>query len=137
MARLTAAKRNKLPVRAFALAGGRYPINDPSHARNALARASQHASPAEKATIRRKVKAKYPAIDVSGLKKMKANGGISEKAARKNGLGEERSEREEDGEEDEEPRTTLSQDREMMGEDERHGREFRRYKDATQRIYGD
>ena len=115
MARLTAAKRNKLPVRAFALAGGRYPINDPSHARNALARASQHASPAEKATIRRKVKAKYPAIDVSGLKKMKANGAISQRAAGKNGLSEER---EESGEE--EPETASN-----------------RYKDATQRIYGD
>jgi hypothetical protein len=115
MAVLTATARKRIPAKSFALPGGRYPINDPAHARNALARASQHASPAEKATIRRKVKAKYPAIDVSGLKKMKANGAISQRAAEKNGLSEER---EESGEE--EPETASN-----------------RYKDATQRIYGD
>jgi hypothetical protein len=63
-ARLTAAKRKKLPSGSFALPGGRYPIPDASHARNALARGSQHASPAELATIKAKVRAKYPGIQV-------------------------------------------------------------------------
>ena len=62
MAKLNAAKRNALPSKDFALPGGRYPINDPSHARNALARASGNATPAEQATIRRKVHEKYPSI---------------------------------------------------------------------------
>lgn len=59
---LSAQARKSLPKNDFALPGGRYPINDPSHARNALARASQHASPAEKAKISAKVHAKYPGI---------------------------------------------------------------------------
>jgi len=62
---LSTAARNDIPGDKFALPGRRYPIEDASHARNALARASQHASPAEQATIRRKVKARYPGIAVS------------------------------------------------------------------------
>jgi len=64
MAKLTTKERKKLPAKDFALGKGRYPINDASHARNALARAAQHASPAEKATIKRKVHAKFPGIEV-------------------------------------------------------------------------
>ena len=41
---------------------GGYPIPDKAHARNALARVSQHGSPAEKAKVRAKVHAKYPGI---------------------------------------------------------------------------
>jgi len=63
MAKLTSKTRNKLPKKAFALPKKRgYPIHDAAHARNALARASQFASPAEKATIRKKVAAKFPGI---------------------------------------------------------------------------
>ncbi len=40
MAKLTAAARRKLKPSQFALPGGRYPVNDASHARNAKARAS-------------------------------------------------------------------------------------------------
>ena len=47
---------------------GSYPIPDESHARNALARVSQHGSSAEKATVRAKVAAKFPGIAVSGKK---------------------------------------------------------------------
>lgn len=65
MAKLKAKTRNALPGKDFALGGRKYPINDASHARNALARAAQHASPTEKATIRRKVAAKFPGIKVS------------------------------------------------------------------------
>ncbi len=69
MAKLTYKKRQKLPAKSFALKGGRYPIQDKAHARNALARVSQHGSSAEKAAVRRKVHGKYPGIEVSGLKK--------------------------------------------------------------------
>lgn len=40
----------------------RYPIPDVAHGRNALARVAQHGTPAEKAKVRRKVKAKFPSI---------------------------------------------------------------------------
>lgn len=62
MTKLTAKTRNALPGKDFALPGGRYPIEDKSHARNALARVSQHGTPAEKAKIRAKVEKKYPGI---------------------------------------------------------------------------
>lgn len=62
MAKLTAKTRNGLDTASFALPGRKYPIEDASHARNALARASQHASPAQQATIKAKVHAKYPSI---------------------------------------------------------------------------
>jgi hypothetical protein len=75
MAKLTAAKRNALPGKSFALPGkgegpkgkgsGSYPIPDAAHARAALSRAAQHASPAEQATIKRKVAAKFPGIGKS------------------------------------------------------------------------
>jgi len=46
MARLTSQQRKNLPRKAFAVPGKRaYPINDASHARNALARVAQHGTP--------------------------------------------------------------------------------------------
>src|SRR5262245_60595963 len=70
--RLTMAQRKALPSKSFALPGkgagpsgkgaGSYPIPDESHARNALARVSQHGSSAAKATVRAKVHAKFPGI---------------------------------------------------------------------------
>jgi hypothetical protein len=65
VAKLTAAARKKIPAKNFALKGGRYPIEDASHARNALARVSQHGNSSEKATVRAKVHAKYPGIGKS------------------------------------------------------------------------
>lgn len=62
MAKLTTRERKALPAKDFALGKGRYPIPDASHARNALARVSQHGSPAEKARVRAKVHAKFPEI---------------------------------------------------------------------------
>ena len=59
---LTSAARKKLPGKDFALPGGRYPVNDPNHARNALARVSQYGTPEEKAKVRAKVRSKYPGI---------------------------------------------------------------------------
>ncbi len=57
MAKLTAAKRDKLPKKEFAEPGERkYPIENKAHARNAKARASEEEkkgklSPSEKAKI--------------------------------------------------------------------------------------
>ena len=66
MATLTSKKRDKLPDTAFALPGRRYPIHDENHARAALSMVSAHGTKSEQATVRRKVKAKYPGIDVGG-----------------------------------------------------------------------
>jgi hypothetical protein len=73
MAKLTAAGRKKIKPKNFAIPSkkpgpGSYPIQDAAHARNALARVSQHGSSAEKAQVRAKVKANYPGI---GQKKKK------------------------------------------------------------------
>lgn len=72
---LSAKQRQSLPSSSFALPGkgkgpkgagaGSYPIPDESHARNALARVSQHGSPEKIATVRAKVKRKFPGIKVS------------------------------------------------------------------------
>jgi hypothetical protein len=66
MAKLTTKTRNKLPASAFAGPDRSYPIEDASHARNALARASQHASPELQAKIKAKVRRKFPNIHVEG-----------------------------------------------------------------------
>lgn len=66
MAKLTAAERKKIPTKDFAGPDRSYPISDESHARNALARAAQHADPAERARIRAAVHRKYPHIAQEG-----------------------------------------------------------------------
>jgi hypothetical protein len=67
MAKLTYQQRKRMPKKSFVIpskapGGGSYPIPDKAHARNALARVSQHGTPAEKARVRGAVKAKYPSI---------------------------------------------------------------------------
>lgn len=72
MAVLTMAKRKRLSSSQFALPGkgegpggkgaGSYPIPDPGHARNALARVSQHGTPEQKRKVRARVRAKFPSI---------------------------------------------------------------------------
>lgn len=62
MAKLTTAARKAIPGGEFALPGRRYPIEDRSHAANALSRVSQFGSAAEKAKVRSKVRAKYPGM---------------------------------------------------------------------------
>lgn len=62
MSLLTTRKRNSLPSSDFAVAGRKYPISDPSHARNALARVSGNGTPEQKAEVRAKVHEKYPDI---------------------------------------------------------------------------
>jgi hypothetical protein len=69
---LSASQRRALPSKDFALPGkgkgpegkgsGAYPINDEGHAKAALSRAAANASPAEQATIKAKVHAKYPGM---------------------------------------------------------------------------
>ncbi len=63
--RLTSADRHALPAKDFALPGERYPIEDKSHARNALSRVSGNGTPAEKAEVRAAVHQKYPSIGQS------------------------------------------------------------------------
>lgn len=76
MAKLTTQARKHLATSSFALPGRRYPIEDKNHARNALARVSQHGSSAEKAKVRAAVHHKYPGIgkksgSLSDLRKAK------------------------------------------------------------------
>jgi len=59
---LTSKTRNSLPSSAFAVAGRKYPIEDASHARNALSRVSANGSLEEKAEVRAAVGRKYPGI---------------------------------------------------------------------------
>lgn len=81
MAKLTAKARNALPTSDFAGPDRSYPINNPSHARNALARAAQHASPELQSKIKAKVRRKFPNIQVEG----KACGGRMDRAPRSRG----------------------------------------------------
>ena len=60
MAKLTAKARKEIPTKDFAGPGRSYPIEDRSHARNALARAS--GKPVE-ARVRAAVHRKYPSMD--------------------------------------------------------------------------
>lgn len=69
MAKLNMQQRKKLPTSSFALPGkgkgpsgkgsGSYPIPDRGHAKAALSRVAQHGTPAEKATVKAKVKARF------------------------------------------------------------------------------
>lgn len=59
---LTSRSRNSLPDASFALPGRRYPIHDKSHARNALARVSQHGTSDEKRRVQAAVHSKFPDI---------------------------------------------------------------------------
>lgn len=58
---LDAKRRNALPDKSFAGPDRSYPINDPNHARNALARVANK-SPALKARVKAAVHRKYPSI---------------------------------------------------------------------------
>lgn len=63
MAELDTEERAELPASDFAEPGKRaYPIEDESHARDALARVSEYGSPEERAQVRAAVHAKYPNI---------------------------------------------------------------------------
>lgn len=77
---VTAKKRAEIPTKKFGIPSkaktaeakkesGNYPIDTPKRARNALSRVSQHGTPAEKASVRSRVKKAYPSIEVSKPKK--------------------------------------------------------------------
>lgn len=68
MAVLTTKGRKRLKTTSFALPGRRYPIHDPSHARNALARVAQNGTPSEQAKVKAAVRRKFPGIAVGGKK---------------------------------------------------------------------
>lgn len=59
---LTARGRKKIAPGHFALPGGRYPIHDENHARNALSRVAQNGTPEEQAKVRAAVHRRYPDI---------------------------------------------------------------------------
>ncbi len=62
MAKLTASTRNRLPTKTFAGPDRSYPINDMSHARNALARVSEFGTSELKSRVRAAVHRKFPGI---------------------------------------------------------------------------
>lgn len=62
MATLTAKGRDRIKAANFALPGRRYPIHTIGHARNALARVSQHGTPAEQKRVQSAVCRRYPSI---------------------------------------------------------------------------
>lgn len=73
MAKLTSQQRKRLAKNEFAIRekapkSGSYPIDTKARARNALARAAQHGSPAEKARVRAAVKRRYPEIQQKSTK---------------------------------------------------------------------
>lgn len=73
MAKLSYEERKDLPKKDFVFKKKRaYPIEDKSHARNALARVSQYGSPSEKAKVERAVHSKYPGIKTKALQKKKS-----------------------------------------------------------------
>lgn len=65
MAKLNAKTRNAIPTKSFAGPDRSYPIEDASHARNALSRVSNK-SPALKARVDAAVHRKYPGIGKKG-----------------------------------------------------------------------
>lgn len=63
MAKLSYKERKHMAAKNFAEPKKRaYPIEDKSHARNALARVAQYGTPAEKAKVRLAVHKKFPSI---------------------------------------------------------------------------
>ena len=74
MAKLTYKQRKKLPKKSFVYPNAPrdgYPIHDLAHARNALARVSQHGSSAEKAKVRAAVYRKYPELKKRAMARKK------------------------------------------------------------------
>ena len=78
-AKMTLERREALPAKSFAVpetkakkigvageikgeAKGKYPIPDIKHAKNALARVSQHGTPGERQAVRSKVYSKFPGL---------------------------------------------------------------------------
>lgn len=65
----TQKQRRRMKPSSFGAPGQKkYPIDTKKRARNALARVAQHGTPAQKTQVRKRVKAKYPSIQVAGTK---------------------------------------------------------------------
>lgn len=62
MAKLTAAKRNKLPAKDFAGPDRSYPVQDMGHAKAAIGRVSEFGTESLKAAVRAKVHKKFPSL---------------------------------------------------------------------------
>lgn len=63
MARLSAARRKKIPTSKFVFKKSRkYPIDTPGRARSALRLVGMHGSASQKAKVRAAVRRKYPRI---------------------------------------------------------------------------
>ncbi|MFA5901425.1 MAG: hypothetical protein WC829_20170 [Hyphomicrobium sp.] len=62
MAKLSTSDRSALPAKDFAGPDRSYPINDMSHARNALSRVSQFGYPDLKKKVRAAVHRKFPSV---------------------------------------------------------------------------
>jgi len=99
---LTAAGRAHIAKKNFAIPSkaktpkakkesGNYPIPDAAHARNALARVSQHGSSEEKAQVRAKVHSKFPGIGKESAMQPRLQAGVElvleKTAAEKAGVG--------------------------------------------------
>lgn len=65
MARLTTKTRGALPASDFAGHGRTYPINNLSHAREAIAMVDAHGGPALQERVKAAVHRKYPGIKIS------------------------------------------------------------------------
>lgn len=66
MARLSAARRKKIPTSKFAIKRGRkYPINTRRRARTALGLVGMHGTAAQKRTVRAAVRRRYPGVGKS------------------------------------------------------------------------
>lgn len=64
MAKLTPKGRKELPKKDFAIPKTKsYPVENKSHAKDALSRVSEFGSPAQKAEVREKVAKKYPGME--------------------------------------------------------------------------
>ena len=83
MAKLTTKARKHIAAKNFAGPDRSYPIEDASHARNALARVSQHGSSDLKARVRAKVHAKYPGIGHASQPHPETNPGDYDDSAHK------------------------------------------------------
>jgi hypothetical protein len=60
--KLTSAMRTRIPTQEFAGPDRSYPIEDQSHARNALSRVAQNGGPALKQRVRKAVSQRFPSI---------------------------------------------------------------------------
>lgn len=67
MAKLTAQDRKNLPKKDFAIpkkapGPASYPVEDKTHAQNAMSRVSQNGTPEEQARVKAKVKSEFPTM---------------------------------------------------------------------------